>query len=96
MKNFRDRAKRYHKAIHDILIKDWDPIGVANETAAQDEYDSYIPGVYKLLIRRAPVRDLFEYLWQVETDHMGLHGNRGHTEEIARKLHRINEVIDER
>lgn len=86
MSDFRERAKRYHQAIHDVLIKEWDPIGVGDVPEAQDEYDTYVPGVYKHLIHRSPERDLFEYLWQIETEHMGLHGNRIHTEKIARKL----------
>ena len=43
MTDFRDRARRYHGAIHDALIKEWDPIGVGGEPEAQDEYDGYVP-----------------------------------------------------
>jgi hypothetical protein len=36
------------------LLKEWDPIGVGQIPEAQDEYDSYVPDVYKLLITRRP------------------------------------------
>jgi hypothetical protein len=69
-----------------ILLEEWDPIGVADVPEAQDEYDAYVPGVHRLLIHRASARDVFDYLWQIETEHMGLCGNRLHTQNIARSL----------
>ena len=39
-----DRLRRldhYQKMIHDVLLKEWDPIGVADEPCVVDEYDSY-------------------------------------------------------
>ncbi|HTS16554.1 MAG TPA: hypothetical protein VMP11_03180 [Verrucomicrobiae bacterium] len=94
MSDFNDRAKRYHQAIHDILIKEWDPIGVGDEPRAQDEYDSYVPGVYKHLIHRSPERDLFDYLQHIETKRMCLHANRAHTEKIVKRLMSLVEEIE--
>jgi hypothetical protein len=36
--------------IRKILLKDWDPIGIEDCVDAQDEYDSYIPEIYNLVI----------------------------------------------
>jgi hypothetical protein len=83
------RIKRYNNAIRDILLKEWDPIGVKDVPEAQDEYDSYIPGVCKLLINRESSENIFQYLWKIETDNMGLTGNRNHTKSIAKKLAEI-------
>lgn len=91
---FRDRAARYHRAIKSILLHEWDPIGVADVPEARDEYDSYVPGIYKMLISRRDEKDIFDYLWEIETEHMGLFGNRGHTEAISKKLARLRERID--
>ena len=79
-------AKSDHDVISQVLLKEWDPIGVSEIDEAQDEYDAYVPGVHKLLIHRCTSQELFDYLWQIETEHMGLCGNRGHTEEIAKRL----------
>jgi hypothetical protein len=84
-----DTARRLHQSIHDILLKDWDPIGVADVPEAQDEYDSYVPEIYGLLIRREPRHKVVDFLWWVETEHMGLYGNRGRTEAIADRLLKI-------
>ena len=90
-----DRAKRYHEAIKQAILKEWDPIGVGGIPEAQDEYDSYVPGVYKLLITRRPKHEVFDYLWTLETQHMGLTGDRQATEYFAERLLRIPQEIEE-
>jgi hypothetical protein len=42
------RAKAIQESIREILLRDWDPIGVNDVPEAQDEYDSYVGGVYRL------------------------------------------------
>lgn len=93
MSDYLDRAKRYHNAIKQILFEDWDPIGVNAVPEAQDEYDSYVRGIYHRLIHRVPKHELFDYLWEVENNHMGLYGNRARTETVVEKLVRLNEKI---
>ncbi len=89
-----DRAKRYHVAIRELLLNEWDPIGVAQISEAADEYDSYVPMVYKMLITKVPKHELFDYLWWLETEHMGLTGDRGRTEEFTNRLLNIeNDVL---
>ena len=80
------RAKALHSEIKKILINEWDPIGVRDINEAQDEYDSYVPAIYKMLVLRKSSHEIFEYLWWVETEHMGLTGDRQHTESIAERL----------
>ena len=89
-----DRAKRYHDAIRDILLHQWDPIGVANAPAAQDEYDGYVQEIHLMLIRHDPQHRLFDHLWWIETKHMGLCGNRKHTEAIANLLTELRKQLE--
>ena len=88
-----DKAKLLHKAIHKILIEEWDPIGVGDILEAQDEYDSYIPQIYKMIISRKPKYEIFKYLWWLETEHMSLSGNRQQTEQCAERLFNLTEEI---
>jgi hypothetical protein len=92
MSKYLHRAKRYHDHIRNILVKELDPIGIADVEEARDEYDAYISGLYKRLISRASEKDLFDYLWTIETETMGLKGNRSHTESI---VHRLMSLIRE-
>ena len=96
MTEFKERAKRYHGAIKTILLNEWDPIGISDVIEAQDEYDSYVPGIHKMLISRSTEQEVFEYLWEIETQHMGLLGNRGHTEAVAGKLVQLVNKIESR
>ena len=94
MSDWTKRAKRYHDAIRTILLKEWDPIGVADIPEAQDEYDAYVPGVYKRLISRASEEEIFTYLWEIETEYMGLCGNSSHTRAIAKRLIALIDVLE--
>ncbi|MFC1679882.1 hypothetical protein ACFL2T_06700 [Elusimicrobiota bacterium] len=81
-----DMARLYHDAIREVLLREWDPIGVGDVREAQDEYDSYVAGVHERLVGRSSEEELFAHLWEIETGHMGLAGDRRHTEAIAKRL----------
>lgn len=61
----KQRAVEVQKSIGTILFQDWDPIGV-NDLAPDDEYDSYIGGIYRLLVDNKSIPDIAEYLRQLE------------------------------
>jgi hypothetical protein len=88
------RAKSQQDAIRQVLLRDWDPIGVSELPQAQDEYDSYISQIYGMLIRREPRHNLVDFLWWVETEHMGLYGNRQRTERVADLLLQLAQEAD--
>ena len=88
-------AEKYLKAIKTALLSEWDPIGVKHFPEAQEEYDSYAPHIYTLLTTDRPQHELYDYLWRLETDHMGLTGNRQATERFAERLRRIPREIEE-
>jgi hypothetical protein len=94
MSQYLDRARRYHESIRAILLKDWDPIGVADVPQAQDEYDSYVSQIYVMLIKHQARHTLVDHLWRVQTEHMGLAGNRRHTEAIADRLLRLRDEME--
>ncbi len=77
---------RLQAGIHNILINEWDPIGVRDQPLAQDEYDSYIPGIIRLLERGAPESRLAEHLDQLETIEMGLPANHERNQRVATRL----------
>jgi hypothetical protein len=66
------RAREIQEAIAHVLLHTWDPIGVKDEPQAQDEYDSYVGGVYRLLASGATPQEVAEHLCLVETESMGL------------------------
>src|SRR5437762_712719 len=71
MPSREDRAERVRAYIADILRRNWDPIGIKDEPAAQGEYEAYVGGVYRLIAAGATARQLAEHLVQIETDRLG-------------------------
>ena len=86
MSDFAARAQKAHREIAEIMMKEWDPIGVSGVPEANDEYDAYVAEVYRLLSRRASSNEIFEYLWWVETEHMALRGDRQRTLRVSSRL----------
>ena len=69
-----------------ILLVHWDPIGIEDEPWTQDEYDSYIPQIYRLLVDRTDEAALAAHLLKIERDSMGLEGSEERATTTAAKL----------
>jgi hypothetical protein len=93
-KLYRKHAKRDEQGIHEILLRDWDPIGVADELDVAAEYDGHIPKIHGMLIGRVPRQALVEHLWRLENDGMGMPGDRVHTEVVVDRLIALRDEIE--
>lgn len=84
------KAREIREKIRQVLLHEWDPIGVGDTPEAQDEYDSYVGGVYRLLASGASEYRIIEHLYNIETVSMGLNGNREGLKGVAEKLARLD------
>jgi hypothetical protein len=89
-KKFKDSltaAKDFlvYKKIDDILWFDWDPIGV-NEFGPRDEYQSYVPEIFKLVKTNADRQQIAERLFKLETETIGMGGSMENCLFVAEKL----------
>jgi hypothetical protein len=75
-----------YKMVDDVLWKEWDPLGVNTFAEARDEYHSYIMGVVVLLIKDSPLDIIADHLNNIETETMGLFGNKTYCSIVAKKL----------
>ena len=82
----KHNEKMLYQATDEILFYLWDPIGVKDIPAARDEYRSYLPGVFKLLLADAKDSEIAKYLTKVESTSMGLSESPQHALDIARTL----------
>jgi hypothetical protein len=73
------------EALKVLLLREWDPIGVADIPAAADEYDSYAMQVFTFLAGDADAQYIADYLTWVVTERMGMGGNPKHDRDIAEK-----------
>jgi hypothetical protein len=80
-------------AIHDVLINEWDPIGIGDEAPAHDEYDSYVPVIYRLLVEGVSDEVLAQHLEQLVRDSIGLAPKPERELRIGRRLREaINQI----
>jgi hypothetical protein len=82
----RKRARRYHDAVREVLLREWDPIGVNEIPEAQDEYDGYVGRICLMMERGESRYRIAERLWQIEITGMGLRGDRERAERVAGRL----------
>lgn len=66
-----------------ILREQWDPIGIKDEPAAQDEYDSYAIEIDRMLKVRPTTAGIAQRLQTIETELMGLEPNRERVQRVA-------------
>ena len=70
-KKREQRAAEIQDVIRQVLLRDWDPIGVNNDPELADEYDSYIAPVYRILVGSRSEDDLIGLLYRTERDQIG-------------------------
>ena len=82
----RDKYKALVPIVHRILLEHWDPIGVNEAPEAQDEYDSYVPGVIALLINGSPAETIAAHLGRIVVEMIGLRPNLERDMNVADQL----------
>jgi hypothetical protein len=73
-------------AVREILLADWDPIGVGDVPQAADEYDDYALRIARMLAGGTSVAELSGYLLEIETDTLGLKGDPARATRAAERL----------
>ena len=71
------QSRENRAQVRNVLMREWDPIGVTGIPGAADEYDSYVGKVYLMLMdRQTDAEDIEEkiaaYLFNIATNEMGL------------------------
>lgn len=70
-----------------ILFAEWDPIGVNQEPACRNEYDSYAPAICRMLQQGKPENEIASHLGELMRVSMGLSRvNDEHNRKVAKRL----------
>ena len=72
--------------VRQVLLADWDPIGIRDVPQARDEYDGYAATIVGMLAGGASLAELSDRLVEMEVDSMGLKGDSERARVVARKL----------
>ncbi|HAV1390515.1 TPA: hypothetical protein JG815_004871 [Vibrio parahaemolyticus] len=79
--------RKLFKEIASILWNDWDPIGVNDgENEWDDEYDSYVPHIFRLTIEGKDASRIAQSLSSSIEQNMGLSALVQHDLKVARKI----------
>ena len=92
-------SKMIFEYLHNALLNEWDPIGVKNTLQCQEEYDNYIPKLYQIISKSNTADKIFDYLWWLETDYIGIAKSDNElakkaTAKFARKLFKLQQWVE--
>lgn len=90
----RRRALAIQDSIRQVLIEDWDPIGVRGVPEASDEYDSYIARLYRILIGSRSIPEIVDCLARIEREEMGVATSGDVRGRVAEKLLGLNVALN--
>ncbi len=69
----KHQSRENRARVREVLMRDWDPIGVAGVPEAADEYDDYVGKVYVMLMDEwASSAAIAAYLFDIAANHMGI------------------------
>ncbi|MBH0059454.1 hypothetical protein I6F65_21205 [Pseudoalteromonas sp. SWXJZ94C] len=84
MNKLSAKQKAFYKEVASILWNKWDPIGVNDgENDWDDEYDSYVPHVFRLAIENKDAVKIASHLSSSVIQNMGMSAARDHDLKIA-------------
>src|SRR5271170_359015 len=85
----KEESRRVRLAIRKVFVDVWDPIGVMDDpTWPRDEYDSYIGGVFELLVLGGSDKEIVEYLDSV-VGRIGMDASRVSMQDVTAALRQI-------
>lgn len=81
--------------VDEVLLHEWDPIGVSDTPEAWDEYSSYAPGLLRYAMG-GNVEVVADQLHRITNEQMGLPGSdRARDLQIAQKLVDLASHVDQ-
>ena len=87
--------RELYQRVDEVLHYMWDPIGVSESPEARDEYYSYLPVVFGMLVNGSSGEAISEYLNRVVTENIGLSAQTERSERAATVLLRWKQTLRE-
>ena len=85
------KSKNIISSVRTVLVNDWDPIEIGDNSNLFDEYDSYIGPIITMLRQNSTVEELVAFLEKTERTEMELSDvNIKRLHDVAVKLKNIN------
>lgn len=81
---------KIEKKVKEILMNDWDPIGIKSNPNAKAEYDTFALRIIGMLYNGANESQIREYLNQVTSKELDLAINDEVSRRVSKKLVELN------
>jgi hypothetical protein len=75
-----------YSSIGDILHNQWDPLGISDTNCPEDEYETYVPVIYRLAMEIDCIEELVEYLSRIACETIGVETNLHNDKKAARLI----------
>jgi hypothetical protein len=85
-RKLKPEEQALYKRTDEVLHYLWDPIGISDTPEARDEYYSYLPQVFKMLMESKPNNEIVDYLLYLESERLGLISNRKKADQVVQIL----------
>jgi hypothetical protein len=89
MELYMPTLRELEAKVREVLLNDWDPIGIRDVPTAQDEYDGYVMTIVQMILSGKSLLELCERLLEIEIDAMGLKGDKNRASSVADKLRNL-------
>jgi len=86
----KKRYKRISSAIREVLVNYWDPVNINKSGGSGNEYDSYIGGIYDLLMKHITAKKIAMHLSNIEKDYFGFETSPESLLNVAQELIKID------
>lgn len=83
-----------YRRIDEVLHYLWDPIGIAGEPFARDEYYAYLPEIFSLAKKKNSEEEISESLDEIQTQRMGMQSDLKKCREIASIITNWSKKLD--
>ncbi|AKH69318.1 hypothetical protein IMCC21906_01641 [Spongiibacter sp. IMCC21906] len=90
-KTLSPTQRELYRRIDEVLFYKWDPIGISDSDWDRDEYQVYLPQVFRLVLENESPEPIAEYLTKVASERMGLGKAAKHDLDIAELVLSIKE-----
>ena len=75
-----------YSSIGDILHNQWDPLGISDTNCPKDEYETYVPVIYRLAMEIDCIEELVEHLSRIACETIGVETNLHNDKKAARLI----------
>ncbi len=80
------QSRKNRARVRQILLHDWDPIGIEDVPGASDEYDEYADKAYVMLMDERATADMIAAdLYEIAAEHIGL-GRHQQLAEVSKSV----------